>query len=143
MKFYQACYGKPSNNWELFNVSPDASVLHSSIFEKHGKACTPENIGVENTVNSDGSNLCLYEIIPDEKAVCILRAQYGERDNFGRPKMFAHGFVLEGDNVLSDPSSVLTISDDNFNFSTEATRVPPAELIKRGNFSLDQSLSFL
>ncbi len=143
MRFYQACYGKPSNNWELFNVSPDASMLHSSLFEKHGKACTPENIGVENTINTDGSNLCLYEIIPDEKAICVLRAQYGERDNFGRPKMFAHGFVLEGENLLADPNNVLNISDDNFKFSIEATCVPPSELIKMERFSVEQSLSSL
>lgn len=143
MKFYQACYGKPNNNWELFNVSPDIPPSYSAIFEKYGKACTPESIGIEKTVNSDGSHLCLYELISDDRKICLIRARYGERDNFGRPKMFAHGFVLDGNELLSNPENVLAISDENFKFTEDETRTIPEYLLCDGEFSINKSLSVM
>lgn len=128
MKFYQACYGKPGNNWELLNCSQDTPMMMATFFEKIGSSCTPQNIGAENSVTASGEPLCLYEIISNENIVCVLKAQYGDRDNFGRPKMYAHGFMFEAEDVLKNPNEILSIGDENFKFSMEDTRNIPGEL---------------
>lgn len=143
MKFCQACYGKPGNNWELFNISPDAAPSMVSVLEKHEKSSTPENVGVENTINPDGTPKCFYEFISDEDAICLIRVQYGETDGFGRPKMFAHGFAFEGEGMLEDPSVLLSVDDSNFAFSVEATEKIPEKLLMSGNFSFDKCFSDL
>lgn len=143
MKFYQACYGKPGNNWEMLNVSQDASPAMIAFFERLGNGCTPQILGAENTVKADGSPLCLYQWMADETAICVMRAQYGERDNFGRPKMFAHGFMFEAENALENPEAILRVADSNFKFTAEETQNIPGELACEGNYSLEASLAAL
>jgi len=143
MKFYQACYGKPGNNWELFNVSQDTPPTMAAFFERLGNSCTPQNIGAENTVLADGSPLCLYELISDENILCAIKAQYGERDNFGRPKMFAHGFMMSAENALNDPNTILSIADANFKFDAESTRIPPESLVLEENITPEKAIATL
>ena len=128
MKFYQACYGKPGNNWELLNVSPDTPPTMTTFFERVGNGCTPQNVGSENLISEDGSSFNLYEIISDEGIVCVLKAIYGERDTFGRPKMFAQGFMFPAEGVLNDPNNIIGIKNDNFKLDYERTKDIPSEL---------------
>lgn len=125
MVFYQACYGKPGNNWQLLNVSKETPPHMVSFFESLGNGCTPQNIGTDVLIDKNGNQFFLYELISAENTICILRAKYGERDSFGRPKMFAHGFLFPAEGGYKNPADFLSISDSNFHFSdVETTSIP-------------------
>ncbi len=128
MEFYQACYGKPGNNWELLNLSPNTPPPMVNCFEKIGNGCTPQNIGSENSVREDGSPLNLYQIVSDNHILCVLRAIYGERDTFGRPKMFAHGFMFPAEGLLLDPAALVSVTDENFRLNAEDSKTIPTAL---------------
>lgn len=142
MLFYQACYGKPRNNWQLLNVSKDTPPQMVSFFESLGNSCTPQSIGSDIITDKEGNQIILYELISAENTICILRAKYGERDGFGRPKMFAHGFMFPAEGVYKDPAELLSISDSNFNFSDETTSDIPDQLKRDSKLSLEEALSF-
>ncbi len=141
MKCYQACYGKPGNNWQLLNVSKDTPPYMVSFFENLGNSCTPQNIGTDVLLDANNNPVVLYELISSENIVCVLRAKYGDRDNFGRPKMFAHGFMTEAENLLNDPAEILSIDDSNFHYSDDETADIAPELLFSDKLSLSSAIS--
>ncbi len=139
MTFYQACYGKPGNNWQLLNVSPETPPAMISFFEKLGNGCTP----TAAFPPKDATDLCLYQMISDENVVCALRAIYSGLDNYGRPKMFAHGFMYSAEGALTDPNTVLSIADSNFRFTAEETANIPETLAQDAALTMDGALATL
>lgn len=143
MKFYQACYGKPANKWEVLNISADMPPYMVSQFERIGSGCTPQNLGKGAAEDANGNPNCIYEWISTENILCVLRAQYGERDEHGRAKMFAHAFLTDAEGMLADPSTLLTIADSNFRFNADDTRTPPETLVHEGSYTLSAALKAL
>lgn len=143
MKFYQACYGKPGHKWEVLNVSADMPPYMVSQFERIGSGCTPQNLGQGAANDAQGNPNCVYEWISTENVLCVLRAQYGERDEHGRAKMFTHAFLADAEGVLDDPNALLTIADSNFKFSADETRTPPDTFVRDATFSLSAALAAL
>lgn len=141
MTFYQACYGKPGNNWQLLNLSKDTPPHMVSFFESIGNSCTPQSIGSDTLLDKDGNQIVLYELVSAENTICVLRAKYGERDSFGRPKMFAHGFMFPAEGSYREPAELLSIADSNFNFSDESTLNIPTQLSKDDKLSLEEAIS--
>lgn len=141
MLFYQACYGKPGNNWQLLNVSKNTPPNMASFFESLGNSCTPQSIGADILTDKQNNPIILYELVSAEDTVCILRAKYGERDSFGRPKMFAHGFMFPAEGIYNDPAKLLSISDSNFNFSAETTSDTPEQLQEDVKLNLEEALA--
>ena len=139
MAFYQACYGKPGNNWQLLNVSKETPPYMVSFFESLGNGCTPQNIGTDVLIDKNGNQVVLYELISAENTICVLRAKYGERDSFGRPKMFAHGFLFPAEGGYKNPANFLSIADSNFHFSDAETVSIPLQLNKDESMSLEDA----
>lgn len=117
-KFYQVCYGKPSNNWQIFNYSDDASSSAISFYEKNAVNNTPQNFDYSKL----GESEYLCEIVCQDGFIETSRVKYGMVDNFGRPMMFSHGFVFNSeDGWLENPNNIVAISEDNFHFTVEET----------------------
>ena len=142
MKFYQACFGKPNNvNWGLFNCSDNIPANLSSFYEKAENSNTPQNLNNDDMVDKDGNPICIYEILTQASIVAVSKIQYGSRDNMGRPKMFAHGFLFDDtEDILRDINNVLSISDDNFKFDIDETKQIPASLSMSGNYNLRDAM---
>lgn len=142
MKFYQACFGKPNNvSWSLFNVSSDIPANLSSFYEKSENSNTPQNLDKDDMVDKSGNPLCIYEILSQENIVAVSKIQYGSRDNMGRPKMFAHGFLFdETTDVFTDPNSILSISDVNFKFDIDETKNIPDTLVMDKRYTLQEAM---
>lgn len=136
MKFYQACFGKPDEKWQLFNMAEDMPQNLISAFEGFGNGCTPQTIGTDILVDRNDNPVLLYELLPLENAMCVLRAKYGETDNAGRAKTFVHGFLCDDEACFKDPSVMLTVAEENFFFTPEETAAIPQEIVlteKLGN----------
>ena len=141
MIFYQACYGKPGNNWQLLNVSKDIPPYMASFFENTGNNCTPQNIGSDTLTDKQGNQVVLYELISADNVICVVRAKYGERDNYGRPKMFAHGFLFPAEGAYREPADYLSLADSNFHFSDAETASIPSQLNFDAKLNLNEALS--
>lgn len=140
MEFYQACYGKPSNNWQVLHISPDTPSPMLSFFENIGNGCTPQSMGTDVLLDAHGEPTDLFELVSGENTLCLLKARYGERDSFGRPKMFAHGFLFPAQGAYADPNSLLSVSDSNFHFSKEETAAIPQRLITEAPLDMDAAV---
>lgn len=140
MEFYQACYGKPANNWQVLNVSPGTPPQMLSFFENIGNGCTPQNMGTDVLLDAQGAPVDLFELISGEHTLCLLKARYGERDSFGRPKMFAHGFMFPAQGSYADPNGILAVSDANFRFSKEETAAIPEGLALDAPLDIDAAM---
>ena len=142
MKFYQACFGKPNNvNWGLFNCSDNIPANLSSFYEKAENSNTPQNLNNDDMIDKHGNPICIYEILTQENIVAVSKIQYGSRDNMGRPKMFAHGFLFgDTEDVLRDINNILSISDDNFKFDIDETKHIPNDLIIDNKYNLRNAM---
>ena len=123
MRFFQASYGKPDNiNWKLFNLSPGIPQDMCDFFEKVGTRNAPQNLNPQDMRDEAGNPLLLREICSQDRIIGLTQVQYGEVDNTGRPKITAHGFLFSADDhVLRDPNEILSVSDENFTFGSQAT----------------------
>ena len=123
MRFFQASYGKPDNiNWKLFNLSPGIPQDMCDFFEKVGTRNAPQNLNPQDMRDEAGNPLLLQEICSQDRIIGLTQVQYGEVDNTGRPKITAHGFLFSADDhVLRDPNEILSVSDENFTFGSQAT----------------------
>ncbi len=142
MKFYQACFGKPNNvNWALFNLSNNMPPALSSFYEKAENSNTPQNLNNDDMVDRNGKPLCMYEILTQDNMVAVSRIQYGIRDNMGRPTMFAHGFLFDEEaDVLRDPNTILAITDENFKFDSESTKIVAEQLELGTQYTLKSAM---
>ncbi|MBQ9414347.1 MAG: hypothetical protein IJU16_04385, partial [Clostridia bacterium] len=91
--------------------------------------------------DGQGNPILLYELISSSDAICVLKAQYGEKDNVGRPKMFAHGFLFPAEGAYRHPEDFLAVADENFHFTDEETADIPSELIYDKKMDLKSALS--
>lgn len=130
MKFYQACYGKPDNaSWALYNTSDDMIANMATFYEKAESRNTPQYLNSNDMVDENGNALCFTEVISQMGIVSVSKIQYGTKDNAGRAKMTAHGFLFSiEDDPLSDPNDILAIADSNFKFDVEASKTIPEKL---------------
>ena len=145
MKFYQACYGKPHNvNWELFHTSADIPFAASAFYEKAESNNVPQNMPKDDLCDSEGraKDFLLTEILTRDSMVCVNQVKYGaaDLDAQGRRKMFAHGFIFMSENIWSDPNFILSVSDKNFKFDSDATEAIPANLLRDRPYTVAEAL---
>jgi len=123
MKFYQACYGKDNTGWGIFNISSDIPSEALTFFERVGSNCNPHLLN--ETIDEEYE---IFKIVSDKGFSCVYKSKYAGRDNFGRPKMFTHGFILDSLDYINNPDTVLSISNSNYRYSIEETSVMPEVL---------------
>lgn len=145
-KFYQACFTRLGTNatdsgWQLLNLSPDLTVQAKKLFENSEKG--NQNVGVDTPRDINGAPLNMLEVICGDTGAGIVRVQYGT-ESIGRGgNMFCHGYLFENAyELLKEPGQLIRISDSNFHFSSEETRVPPAELALDPPYTVEDALAF-
>ena len=119
-KAYQCCYTNLSQDamsgWQNVAVSGG---LKKSVIDR----CTQyQNINsprMPQTLDEDGNDLNLFEIIGEDRQMFIMRTKYGMVDIRGRANCFSHAFIIRYENdfgreFLSNPANFVSIEPGNF-----------------------------
>lgn len=126
--------------WQTLNISPGLDMAVSSAYSKveNGNIRALDHLRFDS---EDASELKIIELRCDEAWVFLSRIQCGLTDDFGRAKMFAHGFAFALDQLFNDPASVLNVTYSNFAFTPEQTAAVPAHFDMAPRQSLAQALA--
>lgn len=126
--------------WQTLNVSPGLDMSVSSAYSRveNGNIRTLDHLRFDS---EDASELKITELRCDEAWAFLSRIQCGLTDDFGRAKMFAHGFAFALDQLANDPASVLNVMYSNFAFTPEQTATAPNRFDMAPRQSLAQVLA--
>ena len=145
-KFYQACFTRLGTNavdsgWQLLNLSPDLTVQAKKLFENSEKG--NQNIGVDTPRDVNGAPLNMLEVICGDTCAGIVRVQYGTESVGRGGNMFCHGYLFENAyELLKEPGQLIRVSDSNFHFTSEETKVPTVELSMDPPYTVEDALAF-
>lgn len=123
-KFYQVCYGKIDEGWDIVNASGNIPAFVTDFFRKYSAGCVDEITKIKKNEKLP-EDFCLYEIISEEGIVCVLRAKMDDVDMQGRSKMFVHGYLFVEEDIWKDVNGIMGIADNNFNFDPVSTKEIP------------------
>lgn len=140
-KFYQACYTRVGNGigWKAVNVSSD---INSQLLAEFVNIQAGNEVKNKIPRDHNGNALWMLEIACVNNSLSITRVKYGLVGEHGRANFFSHGFLFnDAYEMLKDPNSILTISDNNFKTSIEETEIVPESLSYVEKISVESAIS--
>ena len=120
-KIWQCCF----TNTDHVNGSPVKSgwtplAVSASIPHLAYEACIKWQAANSRIENESSTSLnSVYELICDSGYAFAMQHKYGLKDNYGRPNMFSHAYIVPIEEFLKDPDCLLALSDVNFVDSQE------------------------
>jgi len=120
-KIWQCCF----TNTDHVNGSPVKSgwtplAVSASIPHLAYEACIKWQAANSRIENESSTSLnSVYELICDSGYAFAMQHKYGLKDNYGRPNMFSHAYIVPIEEFLKDPNCLLALSDVNFVDSQE------------------------
>lgn len=128
-----------SSGWQTVSISPD---LPPDAIAACAKIQNANSSIQNNMVDENGNVLNLLEICGEGSYIFFIRTQYGLLDRLGRANLFSHAFIFpcKDSTAVTDPNSILTVSNENFHYSEEAADEEKTELLRLQPFVLSETL---